>query len=761
MAADDNDTRRRMQVKSFTTWINLHLGKVGDKVDDVKTDFQDGIRLLKLVEVISEDSLGKYNRKPISKFQKVENLNIPLKYINGFIKDQGISNQYSAENILEENEMLILGMVWSLILRFAVQEISEGDRTAKEGLLLWAQKKVEEGSRGRVKVNNFHTSWQDGMAFCSLIQAYRPDLIDYQAIRPGDKAANLNLAFNTASDALGIPKLLDAADMTSSSRPDEKSVMTYVSFFWKEFASTKKKAMAAERVSKVVAREAHYRELQAAYVEKASALAAWVRETTASFGTLPSLQDATQLQETLDAYVEYSRTARPAKIAELMEVEGLYASISSRLAALGGRTYDAPEACALPSLQRWWEELTMAEQQYEEGIKAALSGAKRCTALVKIFRDKCAKLDGWLAAKAAWVQASHEPCLEVLGKRAPPAPVAALSFSDSNALPVARSPAGRPPSKTAAGADEFGKLPDPTLAAGAEELSPNARSTSMPMRSRAVSMPPMPRAAAPVTPKSKDDSELGSNGRKRKDSFLDNFGSLFGNLFQDKGADDDEPPLPKPVDAIAEEGGPDSAALEPPMSPTIKSAQVLKSRRSHLLFSTELREQKGRQEQEGLAQLESIAPVRARLNLLKAFEEEQASRQLSLANVAKLYEQLETLGCPKLETFAARKDDLSAALAALAAAAADYRADLEAVLRGLEELDEKRLDFAKRAEALHRRIEESTDALSEVMAIERAAEADAIEAELAGVSAEHKTYADECAALVALGEELGQKGFNP
>ena len=30
--------------------------------------------------------------------------------------------------------------------------------------------------------------------------------------------------------------------------------------------------------------------------------------------------------------------------------------------------------------------------------------------------------------------------------------------------------------------------------------------------------------------------------------------------------------------------------------------------------------------------------------------------------------------------------------------------------------------------------------------------ADAIEAELAGVSAEHKTYADECAALVALGE---------
>jgi len=41
---------------------------------------------------------------------------------------------------------LILGMVWCLILRYSVAEISEGDLTAKEGLLLWAQKKVAEGS---------------------------------------------------------------------------------------------------------------------------------------------------------------------------------------------------------------------------------------------------------------------------------------------------------------------------------------------------------------------------------------------------------------------------------------------------------------------------------------------------------------------------------------------------------------------------------------------------------------------------------------
>ena len=86
----------------------------------------------------------------MGKFQKMENLNLPLKYINDFLRSQKISNQYSVENILEENTTLILGMVWSLILRFNVQQISEGDRTAKEGLLLWAQNKVNEVSGGTI-----------------------------------------------------------------------------------------------------------------------------------------------------------------------------------------------------------------------------------------------------------------------------------------------------------------------------------------------------------------------------------------------------------------------------------------------------------------------------------------------------------------------------------------------------------------------------------------------------------------------------------
>ena len=48
----------------------------------------------------------------ISKFQKIENLNIPLKYINSFNHSIGIKTTYSAENIHDGDIMLILGMVW-------------------------------------------------------------------------------------------------------------------------------------------------------------------------------------------------------------------------------------------------------------------------------------------------------------------------------------------------------------------------------------------------------------------------------------------------------------------------------------------------------------------------------------------------------------------------------------------------------------------------------------------------------------------------
>lgn len=80
--------------------------------------------------------------------------------------------------------------------------------SAKEGLLLWCQRKTQPYKN--VNVQNFHMSFKDGLAFCALIYRHRPDLIDYESLTREDPIKNLNLAFDIAEKHLDIPRMLDA-----------------------------------------------------------------------------------------------------------------------------------------------------------------------------------------------------------------------------------------------------------------------------------------------------------------------------------------------------------------------------------------------------------------------------------------------------------------------------------------------------------------------------------------------------------------------
>lgn len=63
-------------------------------------------------------------------------------------------------------------MLWTIILRFAIAGLSEEGMSAKQGLLLWCQRKTEPYNN--VDVKDFSASFHDGLAFCALIHRHRP-----------------------------------------------------------------------------------------------------------------------------------------------------------------------------------------------------------------------------------------------------------------------------------------------------------------------------------------------------------------------------------------------------------------------------------------------------------------------------------------------------------------------------------------------------------------------------------------------------------
>lgn len=118
--------------------------------------------------------------------------------------------------IVDGNLKMTLGMIWTIILRFAIQDISVEEMTAKEGLLLWCQRKTAPYKN--VNVQNFHLSFKDGLAFCALIHRHRPDLIDYNKLSKDNPLENLNTAFDVAEKYLDIPRMLDPDGKPSESR---------------------------------------------------------------------------------------------------------------------------------------------------------------------------------------------------------------------------------------------------------------------------------------------------------------------------------------------------------------------------------------------------------------------------------------------------------------------------------------------------------------------------------------------------------------
>jgi hypothetical protein len=106
----------KQQRKTFTAWVNSHLRKAGTQIENIEEDFRNGLKLMLLLEVISGETLQKPDRGKM-RFHKIANVNKAL----DFIASKGVKLvSIGAEEIVDGNVKMTLGMIWTIILRFAI-----------------------------------------------------------------------------------------------------------------------------------------------------------------------------------------------------------------------------------------------------------------------------------------------------------------------------------------------------------------------------------------------------------------------------------------------------------------------------------------------------------------------------------------------------------------------------------------------------------------------------------------------------------------
>ncbi|KAK9727683.1 hypothetical protein K7432_001617 [Basidiobolus ranarum] len=334
-------TYEEIQKKTFTKWINSQLIDEEDQIVSIDLDLRDGKLLLKLLETLSKQALP----KPEKLSMRIHYMSNVTKALHFLEKNLGESlSNIGSEDIVDGNTKLTLGLIWLLILKFQIQQVDKeelvnslemsfselpGDNEKKSrsgtlslpatlskksswsdlvskkdikgSLLLWVQNQLSIFGELAPIIKDFHRSWKNGAAFSALINRHDPRLIAHPEVvqtrveRGKEEWKNiLNDAFLVANEEMGIPFLLEAEDIVNVDLPDEKSIMTYVSEYYKVMSKKQKDAEYCEMVEssrKELDLERNRKKLEELATETIAVSGELLKEIQTSLNSLPIISD--------------------------------------------------------------------------------------------------------------------------------------------------------------------------------------------------------------------------------------------------------------------------------------------------------------------------------------------------------------------------------------------------------------------------------------------------------------------------------------
>ncbi|XP_072756470.1 microtubule-actin cross-linking factor 1 isoform X17 [Anoplolepis gracilipes] len=366
------DERDAIQKKTFTKWVNKHLKKASRHVGDLFEDLRDGHNLISLLEVLSGEHLPRERGR--MRFHMLQNVQMALDFLR--YKKIKLVN-IRAEDIVDGNPKLTLGLIWTIILHFQISDIVVGQEpnvTAREALLRWARRSTARYPG--VRVTDFTGSWRDGLAFSALLHRNRPDLVDWRNARSSQPRERLDRVFYVAEREYGVTRLLDPEDVDTP-EPDEKSLITYISSLYDVFPEPP--AIHPLYDAEAQRRSAEYREL-------ASSLHLWIREKMALMQERSFPPTLIEMKKLAADSTKFKNEEVPPRYRDKQRLTYIFRDLQKYFEAVG--EVDMEPELHIDVIDKNWSRLMMLHQEREQSIIDEIKRLERLQRLAeKVHRE--------------------------------------------------------------------------------------------------------------------------------------------------------------------------------------------------------------------------------------------------------------------------------------------------------------------------------------------------------------------------------------
>ena len=198
---------------------------------------------------------------------------------------------------------------------------------------------------------------------CALLDIHRPDLIDYDSLDKSDHRGNMQLAFDIASKEIGIPDLLDVEDVCDVAKPDERSLMTYIAYWFHAFSQMERVENAGRRVEKFVANMQGAWQMQNDFERRMRELLDQIAKQRTQWEEAKFDGTYADARNQSTEFTAWKRKSKRTWVAEKSDLVGLLGNIRTKLATYRLRPYDPPAELSLEALDNAWIN-TLIESNY-------------------------------------------------------------------------------------------------------------------------------------------------------------------------------------------------------------------------------------------------------------------------------------------------------------------------------------------------------------------------------------------------------------